>query len=133
MHSPYRTVLLAAALVGASALVACASTDYHYSQLSGRRHFRSTIDTYSVAIVGVDGKSTAIEPVLVDPGVRKITVQGPPGAAQRIGDERQISLNVAPCTRYYLVAVKPNRLASDFTVRVDYEEPIGGCTPPHAG
>jgi hypothetical protein len=35
---------------------------------------------------------------------------------------------VAPCTRYYLVAQKPNRLMSDFTVKVDYQESIGGCS-----
>jgi hypothetical protein len=37
---------------------------------------------------------------------------------------------VLPCTRYYLVAVRSNRLGSDFDVRVDHQEPLGGCTPP---
>ena len=69
-------------------------------------------------------------PVLVDPGVRKVVVQGPRGAANHLGEEREISLDVRPCTRYYLVAVRANRLDADFTVRIDYEEPIGGCTPP---
>jgi hypothetical protein len=62
--------------------------------------------------------------------LRKVTVQGPPTATSRLGEERTIELNVAPCTRYYLVAVKENRLLNDFTVKVDYQEPIGGCTPP---
>ena len=113
----------------AAALAACASTDYHYSQLYGSattgadRHLR-------VTIVRVDGKDTLLRPVLVDPGVRKVVVQGPPGGARHLGEEREISLDVRPCTRYYLVAVRPNKLASDFDVRVDYEEPVGGCTPP---
>jgi hypothetical protein len=118
------------ALVGAALLAACASTDYHYSQLVGTRHYRAPIDTYNVTIVRVDGKDTALRPVLVDPGVRKVVVQGPPGGAGGMGEQREITLNVAPCTRYYLVAVRPNRLASDFDVRVDYQEPVGGCTPP---
>ncbi|MDQ6638765.1 MAG: hypothetical protein M3Z15_03750 [Pseudomonadota bacterium] len=120
----------AAALLGMATLAACASTDYHYSQLVGKRHFRAPIDTYDVSIVRVDGQTTALRPVLVDPGVRKIVVQGPPGGTRTLGLEREISLNVRPCTRYYLVAVRPNKLASDFDVRVDYEEPVGGCTPP---
>ncbi len=122
----------AAAICCAAALAACASTDYHFSQLVGKRHFRAPIDTYAVSILRVDGKDTLMRPVLVDPGVRKVTVQGPPGGTGGVGAEREISLDVMPCTRYYLVAVRPNRLASDFTVRVDYEEPVGGCTPPAA-
>ena len=43
-------------------------------------------------------------------------------------ETRVFPLDVQPCMRYYLVAVKENRLASDFQVKVDYAEPIGGCT-----
>ena len=121
-----------AALVAMATLAGCASTDYHYSQLVGKRYFRAPIDTYDVAIVRVDGKDTILRPVPVDPGVRKIVVQGPPGGAGGQGLQREISLDVRPCTRYYLVAVRPNRLASEFDVRVDYQEPVGGCTPPAA-
>ena len=120
----------AAAVLCAVALAACASTDYHYSQLVGQRYHRTPIDTYPVSIVRVDGKDTLMRPVLVDPGHHKVTVQGPPGAVSRLGEEREIALDIRPCTRYYIVAVRPNRLASDFTVQVDYEEPVGGCTPP---
>jgi hypothetical protein len=132
MKSALPSFARAVAVLGVAALTACASTDYHYSQLYGSRWNRAPIDTYPVTIVRVDGKDTALRPVLVDPGPRKVVVQGPPGGAMGLGQEREIDLNVAPCTRYYLVAVKENRLASDFTVRVDYQEPVGGCTPPTA-
>ena len=118
------------AIVGIATLAACASTDYHFSQLYGYRYYRAPIDTYDVTILRVDGKDTLFRQVLVDPGVRKIVVQGPPGGASRWGEEREIALDVRPCTRYYLVAVRPNKLSSDFDVRVDYEEPLGGCSPP---
>ena len=113
-----------------AALTACASADYHYSQLVGKRYNRAPIDTYDVTILSVDGKDTLFREVLVDPGIRKVVVQGPPGGTRSFGDQREISLDVRPCTRYYLVAVRPNRLASDFDILVDYEEPLGGCTPP---
>jgi len=125
------TFLCSAALLAAScALAACASTDYHYSQLSGYRYFRTPIDTYPVSIIRVDGKDNVFKPALVDPGLRQVTVQGPPGGAGGIGEQRTLALEVAPCTRYYLVAVKANKLDSDFNVRIDYQEPVPGCTPP---
>ena len=114
----------------AAGLSACASLDYHYSQISGQRYHASEIDTYSVSILRIDGQSTILHPTPVDPGQRKILVQGPPDGVSREGRQREIALDVKPCTRYYLVAVKPTRIASDFDVKVDYEEPVGGCTPP---
>ena len=138
----------AATLATACTLAACASTDYHFSQLSGTRYYRVPIDTYPVSIVRVDGKDTLLGPLtnaraegkdayqrpfsLVDPGLHQITVQGPPGGAGGVGETRTVPIEIAPCTRYYLVAVKTNKLASDFTVRVDYQEPVSGCTPPRS-
>lgn len=124
--------LAAAAVVGVCGLSACASTDYHFSQLYGNRYFRTPIDTYSVSIVRVDGRDNTFKPALVDPGVRQVTVQGPPGGAGGVGEERTLALEVAPCTRYYLVAVKPNKLSADFAIKVDYQEPVSGCTPPRS-
>jgi hypothetical protein len=131
MPSTVACVSGAAALV-AIALTGCASTDYHYSQLLGNRYYRAPIDTYPVSVVRVDGKDNTRSPALVDPGVREVSVQGPPGGAGGFGEVRTISLSVAPCTRYYLVAVKSQTLASDFTVRVEHQEPVAGCTPPRS-
>jgi hypothetical protein len=141
-----RSLRTGAVIAAACALAACASTDYHYSQLSGKRYHRTPIDTYPVSIVRIDGKDSLQGPLrvdrresregyqreyaLVDPGLRQVTVQGPPGGAGGVGETRTVPLEIAPCTRYYLVAVKSNTLASDFTVRVDYQEPVSGCTPP---
>jgi len=134
----------AAAVAAATVLAACASTDYHYSQLSGVRYYRVPIDTYPVSIVRVDGQDVLAGPLrrvpdhmdpyqrpvsLVEPGMRQVTVQGPPGGTGGIGELRTVPLEIAPCTRYYLVAVKSTPLANDFTVRVDHQEPVSGCTP----
>jgi hypothetical protein len=113
-------------------LSGCASTDYHYSQLFGERYHRTPIDTYPVTVVRVDGRDTTRRPALVEPGRRDVSVQGPPGGSGGIGEVRTISMDVAPCTRYYLVAVKSQTLASDFSVKVDHQEPVSGCTPPRA-
>jgi len=112
----------------AAGLAACAGLPQPFSQLDGHRYNLTPIDTYSVQIVRVDNHDTASSPVFVDPGVRQVTVQGPPDGAHRFGEHRTIELNIAPCTRYYLVAQKANRLMSDFAIKVDYQEPIGGCS-----
>ena len=75
----------AVATLGVTVLASCASTDYHFSQLYGQRHNRAPIDTYDVTIVRVDGKDTPLRPVLVDPGVRKVVVQGPPSGGFAAG------------------------------------------------
>jgi len=139
-----RLLQSAAVLAATTIVAACASTDYHSSQLSGTRYYRVPIDTYPVSIVRVDGLDVMQgslkrvpdhadpyqRPVsLVDPGLRQVTVQGPPGGTGGVGELRTVPLEIAPCTRYYLVAVKSTALANDFTVRIDHQEPVSGCTP----
>ena len=129
-----KTVSRFAAVSGALALAAlaagCASS---FSRLDGERYYRTNLDTYPVTVTHVDGKSTALRsPVLVEAGRHEVTVQAMPTPAQRVGESRTITLDVAPCTRYWLVAVKPGPLSTDFSVRVDYTEAIAGCAPPRA-
>jgi hypothetical protein len=116
-------------LVTAAALSAAGCTTM-YSQLDGNRYHRVPIDTYPVTIARVDGESFLNNPVLVQPGPRRITVLGPPTMASRYGELRDFDLDVKPCTHYHLVAVKRSPLANDFTVKVDHETPITSCKAP---
>jgi hypothetical protein len=118
------------AIAGASLLALAGCAGPAYSELYGTRYFRTPIETYPVQVVRVDGKDYLSQPVRIDPGHHVVSVQGPPAGAQRWGDTRSIELDVKACTRYWLVAVKDNKLARDFAVKVDYEEPMSGCTPP---
>ena len=119
---------LATMTVLAVSLTACAGLPQPFSQLDGHKYNLVPIDTYSVQIVRVDGRDTLDNPVFVEPGVRQVTVQGPPDGVHRFGEQRSMELNIAPCTRYYLVAVKPNRLTTDFSIKIDHQESIGGCS-----
>ena len=67
-------VFIAAALF----LQGCGTT---YPQLVGTRYFVTNIDTYPVLVSSVDGRSTLTVPAQVEPGVRRVTVQGRPGGA----------------------------------------------------
>jgi hypothetical protein len=118
---------VAVLLAAAAALSGCASS-FQGSYLVGERWFKTSIDTQPVIILSVDGRDTTQRRVLVDPGMREITVQAPPvpGAPR---ETRTLTLDVQPCFTYYIVAVRENRLSADFTPRVDYAQPIGGCTP----
>lgn len=119
--------------LGALALLAgCAGSGFHYSELKGERFHKTSIDTFPVMITQIDGRSTPLSGrILIEPGVRQITVEGPPGGAGRT-ERLTTELKVAVCTRYWLVAVRNNRLASEFELRVDHSEPLPGCTPPPA-
>jgi hypothetical protein len=120
------------ATAAAAALAGCAS-GYGYSQLDGYRYNRTALDTHPVLITKVDGRSTPMSrPVRVEPGPRVVAVQTYPSRLDPLAEEKTIDLDVKPCTHYYLVAVKPNRLAREFDVKVDYEESVPGCTPPAA-
>ncbi len=122
-----KTTRLFTGIVAAASLAACAALPQGYGQISGQRYLQAPIDTYSVQITRIDDRDTLDTLVFVDPGMRRVTVQGPPDGVSRIGQLRTLDLNVVPCTRYYLVAVKPNRLSTDFSVKVDHQETISGC------
>ena len=119
---PWPALACAATLL----LQGCGTT---YSQLVGRRFFTTNMDTHPVLISSVDGTSTLIVPAQVAPGVRRITVQGPPGGAGN-SELETFTLDVKPCTRYYIVALKVSPLDSRFTPKVDFEEALAGCRPP---
>ncbi len=81
-------------------------------------------------VLSVDGRSDLSNPVRVLPGTRDVAVQPAPVAGFRQAPVRHIALDVSPCTRYYLVAVRANSISQDYTVKVDHQEPVDGCTPP---
>ena len=103
-------------------LQGCATTP-SFSQLVGERYFVTNLDTYPLLIAAVDGSSSTITPKFVEPGVRQLVLQGPSGAAG-IPPVLNYTLDVKPCTRYYIVAVKASPLDNNFTPRIDYEMPL---------
>ena len=120
---------LAVATVLAALLGACATTDT-FSYLQGQRWRKAELNTFDVTIIRVDDRDyiqRGDTPIRIDPGLRRIVVQGPPTAGFLFGEQRTLTLDVKPCTRYWLEAKKHNSLSQDFEPRVNYEEPIAGC------
>ena len=120
--------IVALAGVALALLQGCATTP-SFSQLVGERYFVTNLDTYPLLIAAVDGSSSTISPKFVEPGVRQLVLQGPSGAAG-IPPVLNYTLDVKPCTRYYIVAVKASPLDNNFTPRIDYEMPLSSdCKP----
>ncbi len=115
-----------ASIAAVVVMAGCASTPFSY--LDGNRYFKTQLNSYSVIVLDVDGRSDTRNPVMIDPGRHVVRVQGPPASGFRYGETRSLTLDVKPCTRYYLKAVKKNALEQDFEPQVDYVEPIAGCT-----
>lgn len=114
-------------LMVAAAALAAAGCATNFSYIDGNRFFKSEMNSHSVIVLDVDGKSQARNPVMVEPGVRSVRVQGPAAPGFRFGQDRTLTIDVKPCTRYYLKAVTPNAISQEFTPMVDFEEPISGC------
>jgi hypothetical protein len=114
--------------VAAAALAGCA-THSPYAHIHGDRWFKADMHSYSVVLLDIDGKSTTRNPAVVDPGLRTIRVQGPPAPGFHQGEARTMQLNVEPCMRYYLKAVKKTSVDHDFVPAVDYQDRIPGCRP----
>jgi hypothetical protein len=115
-----------ASIAAVAAIAGCTTTPFSY--IDGNRYFKAEMFSYSVIVLDVDGRSDTRNPVMVEPGRKVIRVQGPPATGFPQGEVRAITLDVKPCTRYYLKAVKKNQLEQDFVPQVDYQEPISGCT-----
>ncbi|MCU0768059.1 MAG: hypothetical protein MUD07_01265 [Burkholderiaceae bacterium] len=120
---------IAASVLGLAVLLSGCASSFHESYVVGDRYFKTNLDTQPVLILGIDDRDTVQRRVLVDPGMRVIRVQAlpVPGAPQETGS---LKLDVKPCFTYYIVAVRDNRLTASFEPRVDYAEPLAGCTPP---
>jgi len=114
-------------MLAATAALAAAGCATNFSYIDGNRFFKSELNTHSVIVLDVDGRSQIRNPVMVEPGVRVVRVQGPAAPGFRFGQDRTLTLDVKPCTRYYLKAVTPNAISQEFTPMVDFEEPISGC------
>jgi hypothetical protein len=118
----------ASSLIAAAALLSGCATSFHGSFLIGERYFKTNMDTQPVIILGVDDRDTTERRVLVQPGERLVRVQAMPvpGAPN---ETATLKLDVKPCFTYYIVAVRENRLAAAFIPKVDFAEPLSGCTP----
>ena len=114
-------------LIGALALFVAGCATPTFSYIDGNRWYKAELNSYSVVVLDVDGVSYTRNPIMVDPGVHNIRVQGPPAPGFTYGEPKMLTVDVKPCMRYYLKAVKKTSVEQDYTPSVDYVDPISGC------
>jgi len=115
-------------------LTGCATWGPTWSELTGQR-FNTTIVNRRPAIIDrVDDRGAFPDPNLirVEPGMRRLVVQGPaPGWAG--GPPLHVMmLKVEPCKRYYINAQFANTITQEWAPVVDFVQPIAGCQIPAA-
>ena len=114
-------------LCAALALAGCATYGPTWSELSGDRYTRTTINRAPALIETVDGYSAyASYPIKLDPGPHEIVLQGAtrwPGGAPL----RTMKLTLEPCKRYYVNAQFEAPGQPRWEPVVDYVENIAGC------
>jgi hypothetical protein len=121
------TSCLAAAAI--ACLSACATT---YSQLDGKPFSRVDYTLFPVQVTKVDGRSTTGNPVLIEPGMRKVTLLAPPEKYGRFGDEQTIEVDVGVCERVVFGAQRPSRLLIAWQPVIVERLPVPGCVPSQA-
>ena len=114
-------------------LAGCATWGPTWSEVTGQRFTRTNINRFPAIIESIDGGSAFVsDPIRIQPGLRRVQLQGPSMAMGRAGggDLVNFELNAEPCKRYYLNAQMRNNLQTEFEPVIDFVETIAGCTVP---
>lgn len=115
-------------------LEGCQTWGPTWSEVTGQR-YNVTIPNRRPAIIDrVDNQGSFVDPNLIriEPGERRLVVQGPaPGWAG--GPPLHVMiLNAEPCKRYYINAQFATTITQEWTPVIDFVEPISGCQLPAA-
>ena len=111
-----------------AALTAACATPSEFSYLNGQRWSRVEINTFDTRIVSVDGFTRSQnERLFVEPGIRRVVLEAAPVGGFAWPVQRELVLDIEPCTQYWFEAKRVNPLAQDWEPRVNHREPVAGC------
>jgi hypothetical protein len=85
---------------------------------------------YPVSVLSIDGADPTWAPALVKPGKRTLLVAGPMPPGLSTPMNKTFTLDVKPCTTYYVVAQKTSAMAPDYQVVVAATKPVANCKAP---
>ena len=125
-------LLLIPAVVAPLFLEGCQTWGPTWSEVTGQRFNVTITNRRPAMILQVDTQGSFPDPNLIriEPGERRLVVQGPaPGWAG--GPPLHVMmLNAEPCKRYYINAQFANTITQEWTPVIDYVENISGCQLP---
>jgi hypothetical protein len=119
----------------ALALSSCATWGPSWSEVTGSTAYsRTQIDTAPTLVNAIDGGNPGPRVgyyggYKIEPGKHTFELQAAPlSAGWRGGTELQnLTLDVAPCKRYFIVGKYENRLGMQWQPQISYVEDIAGC------
>jgi hypothetical protein len=98
-----------------------------WSELSGARYTRIDPDRAPGILISVGDESIgSVTPYRVAPGTYRVVVQSPVHNQFR-GSEEALTLEIAPCRRYYVNVQFDNPISPAWKPVIDYVETIAGC------
>ena len=122
-------VILAAATCLANDAYALEKWGPTWSELTGARYYRAKMYLEPAIVKSVDGRSYTSRIVKIEPGKRDITVQSPARKGFQ-GENRAMSMDIAPCKRYYINAQFKDGVTPEWDPVVSKVESIAGCKLP---
>jgi hypothetical protein len=119
-----------ALLVPLAGLVLCGCSTAPLSIVSDRQVYSPvSLHHYPVRIEAVDHSGNLESPVFLEPGLHEMTIAAPPQSGFREPVLKNYTLNLAPCTRYYVAAYRRTSLTRDWTLIIEAQERVAGCDP----
>ena len=118
--------VLFASLLPATDAVALEKWGPTWSEVTGTRYFRATMNRAPAIIKSVDGRNYTDRIVKIEPGKRMFVVQSPPRKGFQ-GSNKHMTMDIAPCKRYYINAQFDSGVGPEWKPVVAYVESIPGC------
>jgi hypothetical protein len=97
-----------------------------WSEVTGTRYSRATMNRAPAIIKSVDGRNYIDRIVKIEPGKRTVVVQSPPRKGFP-GSNKNMTMEIAPCKRYYINAQFDSSVGPEWKPVVAYVESIAGC------
>ena len=119
----------------ALALSSCATWGPSWSEVNGSREYAKTdLDTAPTLVNAIDGGNPGPRVgyyggYKLEPGKHTLELQAAPLSRGWRGgtDLQNLTLDIAPCKRYFIVGKYDNRLGMQWKPEVSYVEDIAGC------
>lgn len=92
-------------------------------------YLRANLNRFPVRVVAVDRSYNTFSPAPISPGIHRVVFSAAPVAGFHVPTEKTYTLQIAPCTRYYVAADRKNRLTQDWSLVIENQEEVGDCNP----
>jgi hypothetical protein len=97
-----------------------------WSEVTGIRYTRATMHREPAIVKSVDGADTLLRIVKIDSGKHTLRLQSPTRKGFT-GTDQELTMDFAPCQRYYVNAQFKSGLGRDWEPVIDQVTTIVGC------